>query len=130
MTANVHYDDLHDRFIREINQAIDLLTFGNNEAPRTGAEAKHNQPRYRNIVVAYDGRPGSEHALEWAKDIAAAHGAKVTVASVFARPGLADATSMGFAWYPEYAQTYALLESNTRKLADDAVEGLREANIE
>jgi len=122
-------DDLHVKFLEQVNQAIEHLTFGNAQTPRAG-DARRNQPRYHHVLVGYDGSEGSQRALEWAKDIALSYGAKVTVAAAFTPPQASAPGAMGFAWYPDYVEAYGAIEDSTRRAAENAVSRLRALGVE
>lgn len=121
--------DLHEAFLESVNAAIDRLTFGVGESPSRD-EARSRAPRYRRIVVAYDGSEGAKLALDWAKELARAHSAKVTVVTVFTPPQVASAYSMGLAWYPDYAQAYHDIEHSLREASDSATELLRAFDVQ
>lgn len=122
-------DDLHAKFLDQVNQAVDRLTFGVAAAPRTGEAHKH-QPRYRRIVVAYDGSEGAQRALDWTKDIARAHGSTVTVVSSFRPPQVATAGAMAYGWYADYAEAYGAAERRARSAAEKGAQLLQALHVE
>lgn len=129
MAHPVLVGDMHETFLEQVNDAIESLTFGDAERPVRG-EAHKNQPRYRRLVVAYDGSEGAEAALAWAADIAAAAGSKVTLVSAYAPPRLAGPAAVGYAWYPDYAEFHATAQRRTREFAQHAEALLRGSQVD
>lgn len=124
--TNPAMQDLREEFLHDLNEAIDRMTMGMGEAPKAGP--RPHRPRYRRIVVAYDGSEGAKLALAWTKEIAGLHGSEVLVANAFAPPTVTGA-NLGFAWYPEYAELYETAQKWAQNVADETADALREGEL-
>lgn len=83
---------------------------------------------YGRIVVALDGSPASEHALEWARELASLHGARVLVVSAAVPPYVEGTTA-----FPVAGWAYADLLDDARRRSEEIVSAaalaLRDAGL-
>jgi nucleotide-binding universal stress UspA family protein len=126
MGANPVVQDLHEEFLRSVNDAIDRMTLTARETPHPTPERQ--RARYRKLVVAYDGSEGAKLALAWAKEIAGLHGSEVIIANTFAPVNIGGA-SIGYGWYADYTELYEKAEKWARSIADETASELRAVEI-
>lgn len=122
-------EDMHETFLEDVNAAIDRLTLGAGKRP-TPAESRKGQPRYRHIVVAYDGSEGAERALAWAKELGRASGARISLVGVATQPPVTAPDAMGLAWYPSYAEAFHDAERSLEECTRSAADLLRESDLQ
>ncbi len=108
--------------LKLIEEAIDRM------APDHEAAPAARLPRYRRILVAYDGSEGAKLALDWAKDLARLHGSDLLVANAYLPPNLGGA-QMGYGWYPQIGELYEAAQTEARRLATRTASQLRATGL-
>lgn len=116
------------RTLDQVGAAIDRLTFG---AGRSDTPARRpGTPAFHVIQACVDGSKESERALDWARDLAKAHRARVVVASVFSPPR-ADAVLAGtYGLYPGLSEAHGEVQDRLREAADGGAALLREGGVD
>lgn len=113
--------------LREINAAIDELTFGAREPLGDAAPA---MPAFARILACHDGTQRSGKVVDWARHVALQHHARVTVASVAPTPNAAFYTPLLGGYYYDLTEDYARAEASLRKAAEGAAAILRERGVD
>lgn len=116
-----------DETPKDVHDAVDALTF---RAARGPEVRRPTRPRIHRLLLAYDGSTGAQPALEWARELAKAHGASVAVAAVHAPPQVDVELVGAYGWWPRYLEEHARVQESLREAVDRAAETLRAEGIE
>lgn len=118
--------DLHEQALKDVNDAIDQITFGvgREDAAREPTRIAQ-RPRFHHIIACDDDTPTSAAVLDWAAHLARLDDAKVTVASV-APPVRVYDGPLGIGGYwpgmaEECARVERLMREHSRKAANELI---------
>lgn len=111
-----------------MSSAIERMTFGAGRAEAT--QRRPGMPTFHTILACTDGSKQAARALEWARDMAKLHRARVVVASVFSPPILDQGLATAYGVYPGMGGAWAAAEDELRKAARSSAAELRAGGVE